>query len=140
METKKGNEVSKKGEPENPALYIERAEHDVVKKASEVQIDEKGDVHNETHIQPDDKKEENGEPQTGDKRAADETAEEKKTAEGNDAKKQKTNGEKPKKKGRPAKGSANGSAAKKDTKKRPPKKAATESGEPRRSGRNASKS
>ena len=42
METKKGNEVKKKGDAENPAVYIQRDEgHDVVKKASEIQIDEK---------------------------------------------------------------------------------------------------
>lgn len=148
METSRGNEVKKNAEPGNPALYIERQQHDVVKKASEVDVEKSGDVHDEDHIKEggdEEKKEENGEPQTGDKRAAEDTAEEKKD-EGK-AKKQKTNaapkenGEKPKKKGRPAKGGANGqAAAKKENKKRPPKKAATESGEPRRSGRNASKS
>ena len=89
---------------------------------------------------------ENGDAATGEKRKADEPAEEKKADEaGDDAKKQKTdepkeNGEAaPKKKGRPAK-NANGAAPKKETKKREPKKAATESGEPRRSARTASKS
>ena len=161
METKSGNEVQKHGEPENPALYIAREGHDVVKKASEVEVEGKGEKHqnaeSEKKDEPEEKKEEepkqeekkqeNGEPQTGDKRPAEESAEEKKDEETNgDAKKQKIddkpkeNGEQPKKKGRPAKTDADGKPiAKKDTKKRPPKKAATETGEPRRSGRNASK-
>ena len=165
METKKGNEVKKHGEPENPALYIERDGHDVVKKASEVEVSEKADKPKESESEKKtdgeekkDEKEEkkpesNGEPQkaepkTGDKRPAEESAEDEKAEETNgEAKKQKTddepkeNGEKPKKKGRPAKTDADGNPiVKKDTKKRPPKKAATETGEPRRSGRNASKS
>lgn len=42
METKRGNEVKKHGEEGNPAVYIQRDEgHDVVKKASEIEIDEK---------------------------------------------------------------------------------------------------
>lgn len=158
METKNGNEVKKHGEPENPALYIARDGHDVVKKASEVEVEEKGDkqtegepekkTDTEEKKEEEKKPEENGEPQTGDKRPAEESAEEKNAEETNgEAKKQKTddepkeNGEKPKKKGRPGKTDADGNPiAKKETKKRPPKKAATESGEPRRSGRNASKS
>ena len=163
METKNGNEVKKQGEESNPALYIARDGHDVVKKASEVEVEEKSDKPNEIESEKktdneekkveekkveEKKPEENGEPQTGDKRPAEESAEEKKAEETNgEAKKQKTNdepkenGEKPKKKGRPAKTDADGNPiAKKENKKRPPKKAATESGEPRRSGRNASKS
>ncbi len=160
METKRGNEVKKKGEPENPAVYISRDEgHDVVKKASEIDIEEKKgggssdkEDKEDKEAEKDDKAEEkNGEPQTGDKRSAEETSEEKKDeedkeegkAKGKGAKKQKAepkeNGEAPKKKGRPAKG-ANGAAAAAPKKNKEPKKAATESGEPRRSGRNASKS
>ena len=146
METNRGNVVSKNAEPDNPAVRIEREGHDVVKKASEIAVDEAGDKHKEAPdvektVTSEDKKE-NGEAQTGDKRTASATpAEEKKSGDAaGKGKKQKTeemNGEKPKKKGRPAKG-ANG--AKKEGKKRAPKKAATESGEPRRSGRVASKS
>lgn len=138
METKSGNEVKKNAEPDNPAVHVERSGHNVLKKASELDVEEPGDKHKEDQgesktVTEDDKEKANGEPQTGDKRPA----EDDKKEEGEDAKKQKaTNGE-PKKKGRPAK---NGGAAKKETKKRAPKKAATESGEPRRSGRNATKS
>ena len=82
--------------------------------------------------------EKSGEPQTGEKRPAEDVA------EGDAAKLQKTdaepkeNGEAaaPKKKGRPAKnGGGLTSTIKKEIKKRAPKKAATETGEPRRSGR-----
>ncbi|KAF2165601.1 hypothetical protein M409DRAFT_23894 [Zasmidium cellare ATCC 36951] len=143
MTTKNNNEVKKTGEPENPALHIERDGHNVVKKASEVEVEESADKKDE---KPEDKKDdeekkENGDAETGEKRKAEETAEEKKDEEA-DAKKQKTdeepkaNGEAPKKKGRPAK--KNGDAPKKETKKREPKRAATETGEPRRSGRNRS--
>ena len=175
METKRGNEVHKQGEPENPAVYIARgSDHDVVKKASEISIEEKADSSKQDdsskQAEPEkkdegaekkaeseekkeepkqeEKKQENGEPQTGDKRSAEEPSEEKKDQETNgEAKKQKTddtpkeNGEAPKKKGRPAKTDADGNpVTKTNTKKRAPKKATTESGEPRRSGRNAGKS
>jgi hypothetical protein len=120
METKSGNEVQKHGEPENPAVYIARgSDHDVVKKASEITIEEKADSSKpsdqskpadsekkdegeEKKAEPEGKKEEeapkqeekkqeNGEPQTGDKRSAEESVEEKKDEETNgEAKKQKT--------------------------------------------------
>lgn len=147
METKNGNEVKKKGDSDNPALYISRdSGHDVVKKSSEVEIDEKGsgnkggDEKEDAGDAEEGRKEENDDAKAGDKRSADDSEEK---AKKGGAKKQKTaaepkeNGEPAKKKGRPAK--ANGSAGtkeKKETKKKQPKKAATESGEPRRSGRN----
>ncbi|KAF2210724.1 hypothetical protein CERZMDRAFT_86021 [Cercospora zeae-maydis SCOH1-5] len=178
--TKNDNVVSKNAEPDNPAIVIERSGNNVVKKASEVDVEKPGDKHKEDQGEEktvtandtnDTEKKENGDKQTGDKqngdkqngdkqngekeekkedgdaetgdkRKAEESAEDKKDEESADAKKQKTNDDKkengepaPKKKGRPAK---NGnSAPKKDPK--PKKRAATESGEPRRSGRNASK-
>ncbi|KAK5169393.1 uncharacterized protein LTR77_005368 [Saxophila tyrrhenica] len=155
METKRGNEVKKGGDEENPALYISRDEgHDVVKKASEVDIEEKGDGDKggdeKEEGAEEEEKEENGDAKTGEKRSAEETSEEKKDEEEGESKankKQKTsaepkaNGEQqPKKKGRPAKNANGGGAggAKKETKKKEPKKAATETGEPRRSGRNRS--
>lgn len=118
METARGNTATKETEPNHPAVRLERAGHDVVKNASEVQKEEAGETHNEGGVQKTVTEE-----KTGEKRAAE----------------PKENGEEPKKKkGRPAK---NGTAGpKKDTKKRPPKKAATETGEPRRSGRNVAKS
>jgi hypothetical protein len=147
METKKGNEVHKKGDPENPALYISRDEgHDVVKKASEVDVEQKGSGSKggddkKEDADDEEKKEENGDAKTGEKRSAEEPAEDEKKEAGGSKKQKKAaepkaNGDAPKKKGRPAK--ANGSAPKKETKKKEPKKAATETGEPRRSGRNKS--
>merc|ERR1711939_1133825 len=152
METKRGNEVKKNAEPDNPAVKVDREGHDVVKKASELEVEEEGPNHKEDGEKQDDKKDEeknaadgeekkdSEEPQTGEKRKADDE-EKKDESESKKAKKDegepKENGEKPapKKKGRPAK---NGGAAK-ETKKKEPKRAATESGQPRRSGRNASK-
>lgn len=125
METARGNTATKEASSDDPAVRLERAGHDVVKNASEVQKEEAGETHNEGGVQKTVASEPNGDAaQTGEKRAAE----------------PKENGDEPKKKkGRPAKnGSAGG--VKKDNKKRPPKKAATESGEPRRSGRNAAKS
>ncbi|KAK5680285.1 hypothetical protein LTS10_007212 [Elasticomyces elasticus] len=151
--SKKGNEIKKNADPENPAVKIVRSGNDVVKRASELDVEEKGDGNEEDA--GDDKKEEetveaNGDAQTGDKRKADDDDDaEKEDADDKpaDAKKSKTdakeNGEKaaPKKKGRPAKKDANGTSKSKaePKKKREPKKAATESGQPRRSGRNSAK-
>ncbi|KAK3620318.1 hypothetical protein LTR56_023481 [Elasticomyces elasticus] len=150
--SKKGKEIKKNADPENPAVKVVRSGNDVVKRASELDVEEKGDGNEEDA--GDDKKEEetaeaNGDAQTGDKRKADDDDAEKEDAEDKpaDAKKSKTdakeNGEKaaPKKKGRPAKKDANGSSKSKaePKKKREPKKAATESGQPRRSGRNSAK-
>merc|ERR1711939_126851 len=157
METKRGNEVKKNAEPDNPAVKVDREGHDVVKKASELEVEEEGPNHKEDGDKQDDKKDEENkdedkkeadgeekkdseEPQAGEKRKADDEEKEDES-ESKKAKKDegepKENGEKPapKKKGRPAK---NGGAAK-ETKKKEPKRAATESGQPRRSGRNASK-
>jgi len=172
METKRGNEVKKNAEPDNPAVKVDREGHDVVKKASELEVEEEGPNHKEDGEKQDDKdeqdkdekkeeeekkdedkkdedknevdgeeKKDSEEPQAGEKRKADDDEEKKDESEPKKAKKDeaepKENGEKPapKKKGRPAK---NGGAAK-ETKKKEPKRAATESGQPRRSGRNASK-
>merc|ERR1711939_1223008 len=145
METKRGNEVKKNAEPDNPAVKVDREGHDVVKKASELEVEEEGPNHKEDGDKQDDKKDEekkeeekkdSEEPQAGEKRKADDEEKEDES-ESKKAKKDegepKENGEKPapKKKGRPAK---NGGAAK-ETKKKEPKRAATESGQPRRSGR-----
>jgi hypothetical protein len=143
-------------------VRVERSGNDVVKKAHELDIEKPGDKHKEARGEEKTVGEEtNGEAQAGDKRKADEPAEKKDEETNGDAKKQKTdeaNGEKPasKKKGRPAKKDANGETKpKKEVKKvsstgsnpshivslsglplqREPKKPATESGEPRRSGR-----
>jgi hypothetical protein len=227
--TKNNNEVKKNAEPDNPAVVIERSGNNVVKKASELEVEEAGDKHEkdkgeEKEVTKDDekkaeekpngeakangtseekkekdesedkkdedeskkengeteskangdsdpkgkengeseKKNENGEPakngtsdaETGDKRKAEDDSAEDQDETAPSAKKQKTddnnddddkgeaqsNGQAapapaPRKKGRPAK---NAATPKKDAKKKEPKKAATESGEPRRSGRNRS--
>ncbi|KAI7163473.1 hypothetical protein KC349_g1408 [Hortaea werneckii] len=172
METKRGNEVKKTAEPDNPAVKVDREGHDVVKKASELEVEEEGPNHKEEGEKQDDKKDEekkdeennaegekkdedknevdgeekkdSEEPQAGDKRKAVNDEEKKDESESKKAKKDeaepKENGEKPapKKKGRPAKNGGAGGPAK-ETKKKEPKRAATESGQPRRSGRNASK-
>jgi len=185
METKNGNEVKKNAEPENPAVRVERSGHDVVKRASELEVQEKGDKSSDekkdgeekseekkdgedakkngddkseeksdakdAEEKDDDKKENgdekkdaeketNGDAQAGDKRKAEDDSE-KKTDDKADEKKAdkadepKENGDAPppKKKGRPAK---NSNAPKAEKPKKEPKKAATESGQPRRSGRN----
>merc|ERR1712070_695988 len=139
METKRGNEVKKNAEPDNPAVKVDREGHDVVKKASELEVEEEGPNHKEDGEKQDDKKDEENK-EEGKK----EDEEKKDEGESKKAKKDeaepKENGEKPapKKKGRPAKNGGAGGAAK-ETKKKEPKRAATESGQPRRSGRNASK-
>ncbi|TKA82051.1 hypothetical protein B0A55_01522 [Friedmanniomyces simplex] len=172
--SKKGNEIKKNADPEDPAVKVSRSGNDVVKRAHELDVEEEGDKHKEaageekTVGDDDNKKDADGEAangdaiaKTGEKRKAaadgDEDAEAEKEAEADEkpanAKKAKTtgaaaapkaNGEKaaPKKKGRPAKKDANGTSSKakaEPKKKREPKKAATESGQPRRSGRNAAK-
>ncbi|KAK5125739.1 hypothetical protein LTR85_012013 [Meristemomyces frigidus] len=156
--SKRGNEIHKNASPDDPAVKISRSGNDVVKKAHELDVEEEGDKHKEAAgeektvgedeeekpAENGEKPTENGDAQTGEKRKAEEMAEEEKPAAATKKQKKtaepKANGEKaePKKKGRPAKKETNGdSTAKKETtKKREPKKAATESGQPRRSGRN----
>merc|ERR1711939_537057 len=125
METKRGNEVKKNAEPDNPAVKVDREGHDVVKKASELEVEEEGPNHKEDGEKQDDKDEQDKDEKKEEEEKKDED---------------KKDGEKPapKKKGRPAKNGGAGGPAK-ETKKKEPKRAATESGQPRRSGRNASK-
>merc|ERR1711939_237183 len=124
METKRGNEVKKNAEPDNPAVKVDREGHDVVKKASELEVEEEGPNHKEDGDKQDDKKDEDKdekkeeeekkdedkkdvdgeekkdseEPQAGEKRKADDD-EEKDESESKKAKKDegepKENGEKP---------------------------------------------
>merc|ERR1711939_469308 len=115
METKRGNEVKKNAEPDNPAVKVDREGHDVVKKASELEVEEEGPNHKEDGEKQDDKKDEEnkdeekieeGEEEAGEKRKADDEEKEDES-ESKKAKKDegepKENGEKPapKKKGRP---------------------------------------
>merc|ERR1711939_517564 len=124
METKRGNEVKKNAEPDNPAVKVDREGHDVVKKASELEVEEEGPNHKEDGEKQDDKdeqdkdekkeeeekkdedkkdvdgeeKKDSEEPQAGEKRKADDD-EEKDESESKKAKKDegepKENGEKP---------------------------------------------
>merc|ERR1711939_789594 len=80
METKRGNEVKKNAEPDNPAVKVDREGHDVVKKASELEVEEEGPNHKEDGEKQDDKdeqdkkeeeKKDSEEPQAGEKRKAD---------------------------------------------------------------------
>ena len=86
--SKKGNEIHRNAEPDNPAVKISRSGNDVVKKASELDIEDKGDnAGEEETVAEDDKKddeekaEENGDAQTGEKRKADDEAEDDKAEE-----------------------------------------------------------
>lgn len=141
IETHRGNEVRKHGEPGNPAVRIERPGNDVVKKASEIDIEKRAENKDVSKDGGQPEKKENGEASTGEKRKAETPAQGEGAAAKAQATQEKVDGQNgrasPKKKGRPANGEA---APKKETKKREPKKAATESGEPRRSNRVAGKS
>ncbi|KAK3112997.1 hypothetical protein LTR53_010144 [Teratosphaeriaceae sp. CCFEE 6253] len=163
VKSKKGNEIKKKADPEDPAVKIVRSGNDVVKRAHELDVEEKGDGHKEegeaagdadaddadAKADAEEGAEVNGDAKAGEKRKADDGAEKadeegEKPAAAKKAKKGGApNGDKaePKKKGRPAKKEANGAGkAKAEPKqKKEPKKAATESGQPRRSGRNSAK-
>ncbi|KAK5044865.1 hypothetical protein LTR84_010403 [Exophiala bonariae] len=67
--SKKGNKIKKNAEPGNPAVHVERSGNDVVKKASELNVEEKANGSSGSS----DKKEEKSESNTGDKRKHDET-------------------------------------------------------------------
>jgi hypothetical protein len=43
IESKKGNTIKKNADPENPAVHVERSGNDVVKRASELNVEEKAD-------------------------------------------------------------------------------------------------
>ncbi len=130
----RGNEISKTGDESNPAVHIERSGNDVVKKASELNIDEKTPDSSETEEKevstaaqpnganeekivenhkagkPSENKEEEDEAKTGEKRKADEKvdANEKETpAESGDVAKE---DEQDAKKQKTTNGAANGTA------------------------------
>merc|ERR1712230_117949 len=74
METKRGNEVKKNAEPDNPAVKVDREGHDVVKKASELEVEEEGPNHKEDGEKNEadgEEKKDGEEPQAGEKRKAD---------------------------------------------------------------------
>ncbi|KIW97524.1 uncharacterized protein Z519_01108 [Cladophialophora bantiana CBS 173.52] len=85
--SKRGNKVKKNAEPENPAVRVERSGQDVVKKASELNVEEKanGDAGS---AESDDKKEESkqeAESTNGEKRKHDEVGEDEKEEENKQA-------------------------------------------------------
>jgi hypothetical protein len=47
IESNRGNTIKKNADPENPAVHVERPGNDVVKRASELQIDQKADSNTE---------------------------------------------------------------------------------------------
>ena len=69
IESKKGNTIKKNASPDNPAVHVERSGNDVVKRASELQIDEKTDGANGEQA--------NGDSKEGDKEAESEKTEDK---------------------------------------------------------------
>jgi len=143
IQSKKGNTIKKNASPDNPAVHLSRPGNDVVKRASELDVDEKGAKQNgggdkgeEKDKAKDEKKdaeskaEANGEKEKTDKSKPEQTNGDKKTgekrdvpdtADDKDAKKQKTagdedkaNGEAKKKgPGRPKKGEAKAAPEKK---------------------------
>ena len=161
IQSSKGNTIKKNADPDDPAVHISRQGNDVVKRAHELQIEEKADKStNKSESGKDsDKKAKQNEnaSQTSKKRSHSEANEqndddEKNNGETKDdeadgvlpAKKQDRKSEnqpqhahQPKRgRGRP-KGATgkNGEKAKTTGKKREPRKAATSTGEPRRSSR-----
>ena len=118
MATKRGNTVKKKGEPKDPAVYIERSGHDVVKKASELNVEEKasggGKKRKADEEGPHVENEDGKEVKPGGKAAN--KAEAKEKEEANGTKKQKANTGEKKKAGRP-KGTASSTGGAKKEKK-----------------------
>lgn len=89
IKSKRGNTIKRKAEPDNPAVHVARSGNDVVKKQSELEVEEKVDDHAE-----EDESAANGEDEkkTGDKRPAEVDA-----AEEEPAKKAKVGRGRPKK-------------------------------------------
>lgn len=81
IQSKKGNTITRKGDPENPAVHMAREGNDVLKKQSELTVEEKADDKGEEEAEAngngeaeDDEEEE--EPVTGTKRAREDDDEE----------------------------------------------------------------
>jgi len=107
--SKRGNKIKKNAEPDNPAFHIERSGNDVVKKASELNVEKKANVGaNGSGAKR--KHDEDGEKDEG---PLEENAEGKtiKAHEGNKKQKKEAPAAEKKKAGRP-KGRANGASAK----------------------------
>ncbi|KAJ8111899.1 hypothetical protein OPT61_g5616 [Boeremia exigua] len=94
IESNRGNTIKKNAEPENPAVHIERSGNDVVKRASELQIDSKaegganGDSKQESKDSETDNKEEkvnDNKPDDSGKKDEEKKDEEKKDEEMKDA-------------------------------------------------------
>jgi hypothetical protein len=82
IESNRGNTIKKNADPENPAVHIERPGNDVVKRASELQIDEKADGASGEQANSDSKEDKQAEPKkTEEKPAESEKKDEEKPAE-----------------------------------------------------------
>jgi hypothetical protein len=77
IQSKRGNTIKKNAEPGNPAVHVERSGNDVVKKASELNVEEKASGSTKKREHKDDKEGEGDGPIT-------------ENAQGKDVKKQKT--------------------------------------------------
>ncbi|KAI6859915.1 hypothetical protein KC334_g21468, partial [Hortaea werneckii] len=88
METKRGNEVKKNAEPDNPAVKVDREGHDVVKKASELEVEEEGPNHKEDGEKQDDKDEQDkdGKKEEEEKKDEDKKDEDKNEVDGEEKK------------------------------------------------------
>jgi hypothetical protein len=60
IQSRRGNTIKKNAEPGNPAVRVERSGNDVVKKASELNVEEKASGGTKKREHKDDKKEEEG--------------------------------------------------------------------------------
>ncbi|KAF3007420.1 hypothetical protein E8E13_002977 [Curvularia kusanoi] len=60
IESNRGNTIKKNAEPENPAVHIERSGNDVVKRASELQIDKKAEGSSNSDSKQEGKESESG--------------------------------------------------------------------------------
>lgn len=121
--SKRGNKIKKNAEPNNPAVHIERSGNDVVKKASELNIEEKANGSSSGDKKDDDQS------KSGDKRKHEETKENEETEdkpealeENADGKTVKAKDSNKKQKKEPAKKEEKKEPAKKEEKKEPASK------------------
>ena len=76
IQSKKGNTITRRGDPENPAVHMAREGNDVVKKQSELTVEEKADEKVEDEAEANGDGEEEEESVTGTKRAREDDDEE----------------------------------------------------------------
>ncbi|MCJ1250235.1 hypothetical protein MMC30_007461 [Trapelia coarctata] len=76
IQSKKGNTIKRKGDPENPAVHMAREGNDVVKKQSELTVEEKADEKDEEEPEANGDEDEGEESVTGTKRVREDDDEE----------------------------------------------------------------